>query len=161
MAYVSAGLFLVCAMLTLITAIVGWDGASAPPELLIALVGAVFTVDLTNNVDFAILASMTVACSTLSFAIVQFFRLDFARWVLGFIGALVTVYYVWAIIRLSIDGLIQLSAMVFVSFVLWAAATVLVLLPATGRAMRGYHRKLARYPQQYPPQPPQQMGYPH
>ena len=106
---------------------------------------------------------MTVACSTLTFALLLFFRLDFVRWVLGVIGGLVTVYYVYAIIKLLSDDLGDYIAMVIVSFALWAAATVVVLLPATGRAMRGYQRRLAghppQYPQQYPPQ--QQMGYPY
>jgi hypothetical protein len=97
---------------------------------------------------------MSVACSTLTFALVLFARLDFVRWILGFIGGLVTVYYVYAIIKLLADGGGEFIAMVLVSFLVWTAATVLVLLPATGRAMRGYQRKLA----QHPPQP---MGYPY
>jgi hypothetical protein len=158
LAYVCAGLFLICGVLALLTAIVGWDGESDNVDLLVAMVGAAFSQDITGNVDFAVSVSMSVACSTLTFALVLFARLDFVRWLLGFIGGLVTVYYLYAIIKLLADGGGEFIAMVLVSFLAWAAATVLVLLPATGRAMRGYQRKLAQYPAQYPPQ---QMGYPY
>jgi hypothetical protein len=159
MAYVCAVLFLVCGVLALITAIVSWDGSADNVDLLVATVGAAFSDDVTGNIDFAISVAMTVACSTLVFALILFARLDFVRWILGFIGGVVTIYYVYAIIKILSDGGGELIAMLLVSFVLWAAATVLVLLPATGRAMRGYQRKLAQYPQQ--PYPPQQMGYPY
>ncbi|MGH3762340.1 hypothetical protein [Actinophytocola sp.] len=152
MAYVCAVLFLICGVLALITAIVGWDGTSDNVDLMVALVGAAFSDDVTGNIDFAISVTMTVACSTLTFALILFARLDFVRWLLAFVGGVVTVYYVYAIIRLLSEGGGEFIAMVLVSFLLWAAATVLVLLPATGRAMRGYQRGLA----QYPPQP---MGY--
>jgi hypothetical protein len=158
MAYVCAVLFLVCGVLALITAIVSWDGSTDNVDLLVATVGAAFSDDVTGNIDFAISVTMTVACSTLVFALILFARLDFVRWVLGFIGGVVTIYYVYAIIKILSDGGGEFIAMVVVSFVSWAAATVLVLLPATGRAMRGYQRKL-QYPQQ--PYPPQQMGYPY
>lgn len=154
MAYVSAVLFLVCGILALITAIVGWDGESSNVDMLVALVGAAFSDDVTGNIDFAVSVTMSVACSALVFALVLFARLDFVRWLLGVIGGVVTVYYLYAIIKLLADGGGEFIAMVLVSFLLWTAATVVVLLPATGRAMRGYQRKLA----QYPPRP---MGYPY
>ena len=157
--YVSALLFVVCGALALVATIIGWDGSADSPDLVIAIPGLAFSDDITGNVDFGISAGMTVACSTLTFALLLFFRLDFVRWVLGVIGALVTVYYVYAIIKLLSDDLGDYIAMVIVSFALWAAATVVVLLPATGRAMRGYQRRLGGHPQQYPPQ--QQMGYPY
>ncbi|HEV7646654.1 MAG TPA: hypothetical protein VGP26_00680 [Actinophytocola sp.] len=158
LAYVSALLFVLCGALALVATIVGWDGSAESPDLVIAIPGLAFSEDVTGNVDFAISAGMTVACSTLTFALLLFFRLDFVRWVLGVIGALVTVYYVYAIIKLLSDDLGSYVAMPIVSFVLWAAATVVVLLPATGRAMRGYQRKLAQH-QRYPPRQP--MGYPY
>ncbi len=155
-AYVCAVLFLVCGILALVTAIVSWDGSAENVDLVVATIGAAFSDDITGNIDFAISATMTVACSTLTFAIVLFFRLDFVRWILGFVGGLVTVYYVYAIIKLLTDGGGEFIAMILVSFLVWAAATVLVLLPATGRAMRGYQRRLAGYQQ-----PPPPMGYPY
>jgi hypothetical protein len=160
LAYISALLFIVCGALALVATIIGWDGSAESPDLVIAIPGLAFSDDITGNVDFAISTGMTVACTTLTFAALLLFRLDFVRWVLGVVGALVTVYYVYAIIKLLSDGGGRYVAMVIVSFALWAAATVVVLLAATGRAMRGYQRKLAHYPpqQQYPPQ---QMGYPY
>lgn len=153
MAYVCAGLFLICGVLALVTAIIGWDGTADNIDMLVALVGAMFSEDVTGNLDFAISVTMSVACSTLTFALVLFARLDFVRWLLGFIGGLVTVYYVYAVIKLLADGGGEFIAMVLVSLLLWAAATVLVLLPVTGRAMRGYQRKLAQggYQQGYRP----------
>lgn len=158
-AYLSAGLFLICGVLALVTAIVGWSGTSDNVELVIALVGATFSEDVTGNRDFAISFTMSVACTTLTFALVLLARLDFVRWILGFVGALVSVYYIYAIIKILSDGAGEYVAMVIVSFLLWTAATVLVLLPHTARAMRGYQRKLAQYgyQPQYPQQPP--MGY--
>jgi hypothetical protein len=146
--------FLICGILALVIAIVAWDGSSDNVDLVVATIGLAFSDDITGNADFAISVTMSVACSTLTFALVLLARLDFVRWLLGFIGGLVTVYYVYAIIKLLADGGGEFIAMVLVSFLVWTAATVLVLLPATGRAMRGYQRKLA----QYPPQP---MGHPY
>lgn len=156
LAYLSAVVFLICGILALVTAIVGWSGPSLDNiDIVVATVGFAFTDDLTGNIDFAISATMTVACSTLVFALALFARLDFVRWVLAFIGGLVTAYYVYATIKvLSEEGGGEVIAMILVSLLAWAAVTVLVLLPGTGRAMRGYQRKLG----QYPAQP---MGYPY
>jgi hypothetical protein len=156
-AYVSAVLFLICGILALVIAIVSWDGTSENVDMLVATVGAAFSGDITGNIDFAIAATMTAACSTITFAVVLFFRLDFVRWLLGFVGGIVTVYYVYAVIKLLSDGGGDYIAMIVVSLLLWAAATVVVLLPATGRAMRGYQRKLAGHAQG----PQQPMGYPY
>ncbi|WP_133904201.1 hypothetical protein [Actinophytocola oryzae] len=136
LAYVTAILFVVCGALALTLAIVGWDGTSDSPTMLLGLVGAAFTDDLTGNVDFAISATMTAACTTITFALVLLARLEFVRWILAVVGALVTAYYVYAVIWvLSHDGG-EYIAMVAVSLLLWLVATVLAVLPATGRAMR-------------------------
>ena len=154
LAYVSAGLFLICGILALVIAIGGWDVSLEEIDMVVALVGAQFGKEIVGNGDAAVAATMTAACSTLTFAVVLLFRLDFVRWLLAFVGGLVSVYYLYAVIKLLADGGGEFIAMVLVSFLLWTAATVVVLLPATGRAMRGYQRKLG----QYPPQP---MGYPY
>jgi hypothetical protein len=131
-------------------AIVGWDGSADNASMIAGLVGVAFTEDLTGNVDFAISATMSVACSAILFGLAMFSRLEFLRWVLAVIGSLVTVYYLYAIIWiLSNDGG-EVIAMALVSWVLWLAATVVAVLPATGRAMR------KRGPAPFPPQP----GYP-
>lgn len=149
LAYVTALAFVLCGGLALLLAIIGWDGSSDNPDMIAALVGVAFTDDLTGNADFAISTTMTVACTSLTFGLVMISRLDFVRWILGFVGAVVTVYYLYAIIWLLSNDAGEVISMTLVSWVLWLAATVLVVLPQTGRAMRGYQRKLAGY-QGYP-----------
>lgn len=156
LAYVCGGLFLVGGVLALVIALEGWDGTSDNVDLLVALIGAAFNEETTGNVDFAISVTMSVACTSATFALVLFARLDFARWILAFVGGLVTVYYLYATIKLLADGGGRYIAMILVSLLLWASATVLVLLPGTARAMRGYQRKLARHGY---PQPPPMGGY--
>lgn len=145
-AYVGAALFLGCGTLALVTAIVGWNGTSENVELLVALVGAAFSGEITGNLDFAISVTMSVAGTTLTFALVLLARLEFARWVLALVGALVTGYDLYAIVDLLADGGGEYVGVPLVSLLLWTAATVVVLLPHTGRAMRGHQRRLARYP---------------
>lgn len=158
LAYVTAVVFVVCGGLALTLAIIGWDGSSDSVTMLLALVGAAFSEEVTSNLDFAISVSMTVACTTLLFALILFARLGFVRWILAVIGALVSAYYIYAIIWvLSHDGG-EYIAMVLVSFVLWLAATVFAILPATGRAMRGRQAPPPSYPQ--PGYPQAGPGYP-
>jgi len=144
LAYVSAGLFLFGGVLTLIIAIVGWDGTSDNVDMVVALVGAAFSEEFTGNLDFAISVTMSVACTSLCLGLALLARVDLVRWLLAFVGALVSVYYLYAVIKLLADGGGEYVAMVLVSLLLWVAATVLVLLPGTGRAMRGYQRRLAQ-----------------
>lgn len=160
LAYITAIVFVVCGGLALMIAINGWDGTSDNGTMVAALVGLAFSDDLTGNVDFAIAATMTVACTALTFGLVMFSRLEFVRWILAVVGGLVTVYYIYAIIWiLSNDGG-EFIAMALVSLLLWLGGTVLAVLPATGRAMR--KRQPVGPPPGYPPQgyPPQAPGYP-
>jgi hypothetical protein len=155
LAYVTGIVFIVCAVLALVAAILNWEGPSDSPEMLLSVVGIAFKPENRTNFDFAIVISMIVACTTILFAVLVFVRLEFARWVLAVLGALVTVYYIYAIIWvLSNDGG-EYIAMVLVSWLLWLVATVLAVLPATGRAMR---RRQPAGPPGYPPAGP--PGYP-
>lgn len=147
LAYVTAIAFIVCGGLALMLAITGWDGTSESPEMMAALVGIAFAEDLGENADFAISATMSVACTAIVFGLALFARLEFLRWLLAVVGALVTVYYVYAIVWLLSNDGGEFIAMVLVSWVLWLAATVLAVLPATGRAMRG--RRPAGHPRSY------------
>lgn len=149
--YITAIAFIVLGGLALMLAIIGWDGTSDNGTMIAALIGVAFTDDLTGNVDFAIATTMSVACSSVLFGLVMFSRLEFVRWILAVIGALVTMYYLYAIIWILTNDGGKVIAMVLVSWVLWLAATVVAVLPATGRAMRK-----RRGPSPYPPQ----MGYP-
>lgn len=153
LAFVTAIVFIVCGALALILAIVGWEGGDEDTATMVAaLVGMAFAEDITGNGDFAVAATMTVACTTLTFALVQFTRLEFVRWILAVVGALVTAYYLYAIIWILSNDAGDYVAMALVSWVLWLAATVLAVLPATGRAMR---RRQQPGPPGYPP-----PGYP-
>lgn len=153
LAYITAIVFVVCGALSLMLAINGWDGTSDNVTMVAALIGLAFTDDLTGNVDFAISATMSVACTALVFGLLQFTRLGFVRWILAVVGGLTTAYYLYAIIWiLSNDGG-RYIAMAIVAFVLWLFATVMAVLPATGRAMR------SRVPAGMPPGY-QQPGYP-
>jgi hypothetical protein len=140
-AYVCVVLFLLCGAFALIGAIVGWDGSSDSADMMASLIGIAFTEDLTGNVDFAISTSLSVACTTLIFALVLISRLEFVRWVLGFVGAVTSVYYIYAIIWLLSNDGEEVIAVPLLAWVLWTGATVLVLLPQTRRAMRGYQQK--------------------
>lgn len=158
LAYVTAIVFVVCGGLALMLAIIGWNGSSDNPDMMAALIGVAFTEDLTGNVDFAISATMTVACTTLTFGLAMFSRVEFVRWVLAVVGGIVTVYYIYGIIWLLTNDAGKFVAMALVSWLLWLGATVVAVLPQTGRAMRGKQRAFQQFQQGgYPPPPP---GYP-
>lgn len=150
LAYGTAIAFVVAGALGIMLAVTGWDGTSDNATMMVALVGAAFTEDVTGNVDFAISLTMSVACSAIVFGLALFARLEFVRWILAIIGSLSTLYYLYAIIWvLSNDGG-EFIAMVLVSWILWLAATVLAILPATGRAMRKKaQQQYPGYPRQY------------
>ena len=154
LAYVTAIVFVICGGLALVTAIIGWDGTSDSLTMLVSLVGFAFSDDITSNLDFAISVTMSVACTTLTFALLLFARLGFVRWILVVVGALVSAYYIYAVIWVFSNDGGEYIAMVLVSFALWVVATVLAVLPATGRAMR---RRQPAGPAGYPSGPP---GYP-
>jgi hypothetical protein len=140
----------VLGLLSIMLAVNGWDGTSDNGTLMLALVGAAFTEDATGNVDFAISATMAVACSAVLFGLVMFTRLEWVRWVLAVLGGLTTLYYLYAIIWVLSNDAGKYVGMVLVCWVLWLAATVVAVLPATGRAMR--RRPVAPpmgYPQAY------------
>jgi hypothetical protein len=152
LAYVTAIVFLVCGGLALMAAIVSWDGTTDSVEIVLSVIGFAFKPEHRTNFDFAIVITMIVACTTILFAALMFARLEFVRWVLAVLGALVTVYYVYDIIWiLSHDGG-RYIALVMIAWVVWLAGTVLAVLPATGRAMR---RRQPFGPPGYPP-----PGYP-
>jgi hypothetical protein len=151
---VTAGLFLLCGVLSLVIAIVSWDGVSGPGTVIASAIGFAFSKETTDNIDFGISVTMTVACTTLTFALIALARLDFMRWILGVLGALVAAYYLYALIYLLAHDAAKFVGLVIGALLLWLAATVTAFLPATGRAMRGAERRFA--PQPAPP--PQYYG---
>lgn len=134
-AFATAVLFLACATQSFVFAFTTW-GSDANPHLLAALVGIVFSGEVTGNADFAVSATMTVACSTTTFALALLARLGFVRWILVAVGGVVTVYYFFALLYIAANGGAKYVAVPAVAMVLWAAATTVALLPATARAMR-------------------------
>jgi hypothetical protein len=134
-AYITAVLFLGCALLSFILAFVSWDGTGSPYALA-GVIGMLYSGRLTGNVDFAISTTMTVACTTVTFAGILLGRLAFARWFLAGLGGLVVAYYACAVIYLVVRGGAQYVAVPVLAMLLWAAATAMALLPFTAKAMR-------------------------
>lgn len=137
--YLTAGLFLVCAVFSLIIALSNWFGQPGL-SVVAALVGLAFSGDVTGNADFAISTTMTVACTTATVAVVQLFRLAVARWILVGIGGLVIIAYVVGTIDLAGNGAGSYVGLPIVALVLWIGAVVVALLPVTNRAFAQHRR---------------------
>ncbi|MGH3629350.1 MAG: hypothetical protein ACRDRL_18170 [Sciscionella sp.] len=168
MAYVAASLFLACATLSIIAAIMGpntnYRGTDAYgthigriweyPSMAIAMIGTAFTDgNAASPVTRGTPAGFTwgFAALTLVLAVLLYRRLSFARWTLCVVGFLLTAYYLYAMIWALSHGAGSHIFIAFLALVLWVAASVIVVLPPAGRAMRGYRPRFAGYP----PPPPQ------
>jgi hypothetical protein len=136
MAYASAIVFAMCSVLTLVVAVLCWHGTYRNANVVVAVPGMAFSEDLTGNVDFAITASMITMGVVALLALLLAFRLAFARIVLGVIGGIVVLYFLYALIKLVADGGGDYAAPVVMSLLLWLLAEVLTLLPLTKHAMR-------------------------
>lgn len=161
-AYLGAALFLGCSILSFVVAGIGWSGTTSAFEATAALVGIAFQSAGTTNHDYAISITISVACTILLFAILLACRLGFGRWLAGGLGALVSAYYVYALIYILSNGGASVIALVVVAMILWLAATVTAFLPATAKAMRGAAQRAGYPPQGYPPPggyPPPPSGY--
>jgi hypothetical protein len=134
-AYIAGALFVGCALLSFVLAFVSWDGTGSP-YVLAAVVGILYSGRVTGNVDFGISLTMTVACTTLTFAVILLARLALARWLLAALGGLIAAYYACAIVYLVAHGAVRLAGLPLVALFLWAAATGMALAPFTARAMR-------------------------
>lgn len=77
-----------------------------------------------------------VAVLTLPLAVAMLARYDLARRTLLPLGLLATLLCLYTLISAS------QSAVTLVALVLWLLATVVLMLPATARATRGYQRRL-------------------
>jgi hypothetical protein len=139
-AYVAALLFFGCGLVALLCAIVSWDG-NGSPYVIAAVIGVVYTHRITGNIDFGISMTMSVACTTLTFAAVLLARLELVRWILAGLGGMVATYYAVAIIYLMVHGAFRVVALPAFAMCLWSAATVVTLLPVTARAMRRVRRR--------------------
>ncbi|HZE38683.1 MAG TPA: hypothetical protein VE172_07700 [Stackebrandtia sp.] len=134
-AYIAAALFISCSVVTFVVAQLNASGHRG--GTVAALVFAVFSEDINGNLDFAISATFTVAFTVLSLSVVLLFRIGFVRWILALIGAITALYYLigvgWLLVH-HVNGLALLLSLF--AFLVWMAAVVFVLLPATGAAMR-------------------------
>jgi hypothetical protein len=135
-AYACAVIFVACSLLSFILAVASWSG-TGNLHFMAAVIGVVFSDKLTGNIDFGISATMTVACSTLTFALLLMTRLGLVRWILFSIGTIVSIYYLVALVYLVGQDAAGYVSVALLSLFLWSAATVIAVLPATGRAMRG------------------------
>jgi hypothetical protein len=136
-AYIAAALFVVVCGLSMTFAFISWDGTTDNAHVLAAVIGIAFSEDLTGNVDFAITTSMITAGVTLLFALLFFARLEPVRWILAIIGGIVTAYYIYALIWLVSHDAAKYIGLAALAFLLWLSATIITLLPATSRVMRG------------------------
>jgi hypothetical protein len=136
-AYAAAVMFGACSLLSFVLAIASWSG-TGNLHFMAAVIGVVFSNTLTGNIDFGISATMTVACSTLTFAVLLTTRLGFVRWILVAIGAIVAVYYLVALVYLVGNDAARYAGVALLALFLWSAATVIAAMPATGKAMRGW-----------------------
>jgi hypothetical protein len=136
-AYATALLFTMCSVLTLVVALLSWDGTTHNFKVLVSVPGMAFTKDITGNVDFAITFSMITMGVVALLAALLAARLAFARILLGIIGGILVLYFVYALVKLLVDGAGgELVTPLLLSLLLWLVAEVLVLLPVTKQAMR-------------------------
>ncbi|ALG12837.1 hypothetical protein [Kibdelosporangium phytohabitans] len=136
-AYIAAALFAVCAVLSLVISILSIDKGARTIEMYIAVPGMMFSEDITGNGDFGYSTGISVGCTFALLAVLLAVRLSFARWLIAVLGGLVAMYYMYAVIKVLVDGGGEFIAALALALVLWVLATVLVLLPPVGQAMRG------------------------
>jgi hypothetical protein len=136
-AYATAVILGLCSVLTLVVALIGWDGRTHNLKALVIIPGMAFSGDVTGNVDFAITTSMIIMGVVALLAVLVAARLGFARIAAGIVGGLVTAYYVYAVIKFAVDGAPgEFLLPVIMCLLLWLLATILAFLPLTGDAMR-------------------------
>lgn len=111
-------------------------GVKQTPEAAVALLGLAFGRGFIGNGDPAIVATYVAGGVVLLLAALLFARLGFARWILAGLGVLVVMYYVFAVVRLTINHGGTLIIVPGVALMLWLAATMVSVIPPVGQAMR-------------------------
>ncbi|MEJ2856488.1 MULTISPECIES: hypothetical protein [unclassified Saccharothrix] len=149
-AVVAGLLFLPIVIYTYIAAILSWEGKPPSPHIHSSVLGAAVSPHVTRNLDFAITISMIIASVVLLLALVQVFRVPGVRWGLVALGALCTIYYIYACIRILSFGMSAWVLVPAVCVFAWLIPTVIAALPAVGRASR---RNSPPQPGLAPPQP--------
>ena len=138
-AFLAGGLWLVVAVLCFVLAGLNsadGKGIRQTPEAAVALLGLAFGRGFIANGDPAIVATYVAGGVVLLLAALVIARLGFARWVLAGLGFLVVAYYVFAVVRLTINHGGTLIIVPGIALMLWLAASMVSVLPPVGRAMR-------------------------
>jgi hypothetical protein len=140
--HVSAGLFIACALLSLIPAFSGLGDITPASNFtaLAALIPIAFSSNF-SNIDVATAITMSIAWGTLVLAVALVLRFAFARWILVGIGGLVSFYYIYALIDLTGQGAGEYVGLILVAMVLWIMAVTTAVLPGTTRAMNTHKRQ--------------------
>jgi len=111
-------------------------GIRQTPEAAVALLGLAFGHGVVGNGDPAIVATYVAGGVVLLLTALLLARLGFARWVLAGLGFLVVAYYVFAVIRLTINHGRTLIIVPGIALMLWLAASMVSVIPPVGKAMR-------------------------
>jgi hypothetical protein len=138
-AYLAGALWLLVSVLCFVLAGLNsadGKGIRQTPEAAVALLGLAFGRDVIGNGDAAIAATYTAGGVVLLLAGLLFARLGFTRWILAALGFLVVAYYVFAVIRLTINQGGTLIIVPGVALLLWLAASMVSVIPPVGKAMR-------------------------
>lgn len=157
MAYVTAILYLPAIAILYLSAGVSTD----PPQnefgahMNVTLTGLAFVDPSTDIVDAMIAVTFSYPSVLLLFVLLLFARLGFARWIAAGLGFLGFAYYAFALVKFLAIGYevssgsatyevtLDIESAIFPAIVglVLLVASILAVLPATGRAMRGYRPK--------------------
>lgn len=138
-AFFAGGLWLLVSVLCFVLAGLNSEdgkGIRQTPEAAVALLGLAFGRGVIGNGDPAIVATYVAGGVVLLFTALLLARLGFARWILAGLGFLVSIYYVFAVIRLTINHGGTLIIVPGLALMLWLAASMVSVIPPVGKAMR-------------------------
>lgn len=138
-AFLAGGLWLLVSVLCFVLAGLNSEdgkGIRQTPRAAVALLGLAFGRGVVGNGDAAIVATYVAGGVVLLFTALLLARLRFARWILAGLGFLVSIYYVFAVIRLTINHGGTFIIVPGVALMLWLAASMVSVIPQVGQAMR-------------------------
>ncbi|HEX8866119.1 MAG TPA: hypothetical protein VF821_10735 [Lentzea sp.] len=138
-AFLAGGLWLLVSVLCFVLAALNsadGKGVRQTPEAAVALLGLAFGRDVIGNGDAAIAATYTAGGVVLLFTALLLARLGFARWILAGLGFLVSIYYVFAVVRLAVNHAGTFIIVPGIALLLWLAASMVSVIPPVGKAMR-------------------------
>ncbi|GAA1241690.1 hypothetical protein GCM10009676_28550 [Prauserella halophila] len=175
MAYVTAIAFLLAIAILYLSATMSIDlpESEFAAYMRFTMTGFAFLGMPNDNADAIIAVTYSYPSTLLLFVVLLFARIGFARWVAAGLGLLGFAYYVFALIKYlaigyeaTIDGTTvgfdlpaEFSIFPAIVALVLLGGSIMAVLPATGRAMRGGKPKQPQGPSMGPPGygPP---GYP-